>query len=130
MDRTHDSRVRAAAFAWLADQVDRLGTDVLLSSLLCEGFQLDGQRALLQDPWEPLSELRGRYRTPHRHLLESTPAGAASDKLLDAGSAFIPAEAQADALNAPTVPPSRPDRAADGDGLPCSLSGALGEVQW
>ena len=50
MNLSHDSRVRAAAFAWLADQVDRLGTDVLPHALLKEGFQLDGQRVPLLGP--------------------------------------------------------------------------------
>jgi putative restriction endonuclease len=50
MDRTQDSRVRAAAFAWLAEQVDWLGTDVLPYALLKEGFQLDGTRVPLLGP--------------------------------------------------------------------------------
>lgn len=44
MDRTHDSRVRTAAFSWLAEQVDRLGTDVLPRVLLAEGFEFEGTR--------------------------------------------------------------------------------------
>lgn len=45
-DRTHDSRVRAAAFDWLAGQVAVHG-DVLPWSLLLKGFQLDGKRVPL-----------------------------------------------------------------------------------
>jgi putative restriction endonuclease len=47
---SEDARIRAAAFAWLADQVDRTGTDVLPHALLQEGFQLDGARVPLLGP--------------------------------------------------------------------------------
>lgn len=50
MDSNQDSRVRAAAFAWLADQVERLGTDVLPYALLQQGFLLDGARVPLLGP--------------------------------------------------------------------------------
>ncbi len=50
MDLAHDARVRAAAFAWLTDQVARLGTDVLPHALLAEGFQFDGTRVPLIAP--------------------------------------------------------------------------------
>ena len=42
MDLTHDGLVRAAAFAWLTEQVARSGTDVLPYALLLEGFQFQG----------------------------------------------------------------------------------------
>jgi len=44
-----DSRVRAAAFDWLAEQVALHG-DVLSRSLLAEGFVLDGQRVPMVGP--------------------------------------------------------------------------------
>lgn len=47
MDLTQDARVRAAAFAWLADQVDRLGTHVLPHAILKEGLELDRTRAAM-----------------------------------------------------------------------------------
>jgi putative restriction endonuclease len=48
-DRSHDARVRAAAFEWLAGQVDLLG-DVLPWKVLSQGFQLDGVRVPLLGP--------------------------------------------------------------------------------
>ncbi len=44
-----DARVRAAAFEWLAEQVELHG-DVLPRSLLLDGFVLDGQRIHLLGP--------------------------------------------------------------------------------
>ena len=48
-DRTHDARVRVAAFEWLADQVTRHG-DVLPRQVLAAGFQLGGVRVPLVGP--------------------------------------------------------------------------------
>lgn len=48
-DRSHDARVRAATFEWLADQVVRHG-DVLPRQALAEGFTLDGVRVPLVGP--------------------------------------------------------------------------------
>jgi putative restriction endonuclease len=48
-DRTHDARVRSAAFDWLSDQVARHG-DVLPRILLAAGFVLDGVRVPLLGP--------------------------------------------------------------------------------
>lgn len=50
MDLIHDGRVRAAGFAWLSQQVNRLGNDVLPYSLLIEGFQFEGTRVPLLGP--------------------------------------------------------------------------------
>ena len=50
MDLTHDARVRAAAFAWLTEQVSRSGSDVLPYALLLEGFQFEGVRVPLLGP--------------------------------------------------------------------------------
>jgi putative restriction endonuclease len=50
LDLAHDARVRAAAFAWLTEQVSRLGTDVLPHSLLAQGFQFAGERVPLFAP--------------------------------------------------------------------------------
>ena len=50
VDLAHDARVRAAAFAWLTEQVSRLGTDVLPHALLSEGFQFAGERVPLFAP--------------------------------------------------------------------------------
>ncbi len=50
LDLSHDARVRAAAFAWLTEQVARLGTDVLPHALLAEGFQFEGTRVPLVAP--------------------------------------------------------------------------------
>ena len=50
MDTSQDARVRAAAFAWLAEQFDRLGTDVLPHALLIQGFELGGIRVPLLGP--------------------------------------------------------------------------------
>lgn len=48
-DAKSDTRVRAAAFAWLSDQVARHG-DVLPRNVLAEGFMLDGVRVPLLGP--------------------------------------------------------------------------------
>lgn len=48
-DPLRDTRVRAATFEWLADQVARHG-DVLPRSVLAEGFLLDGARVPLVGP--------------------------------------------------------------------------------
>lgn len=48
-DQLRDTRVRAAAFEWLGDQVLRHG-DVLPRSVLAEGFLLDGARVPLVGP--------------------------------------------------------------------------------
>ena len=48
-DRSHDARVRAATFEWLADQVARHG-DVLPRQILAAGFQLEGVRVPLVGP--------------------------------------------------------------------------------
>lgn len=48
-DLLQDTRVRAAAFEWLADQVARQG-DVLLRPVLAGGFPLDGARVPLVGP--------------------------------------------------------------------------------
>lgn len=48
-DPVHDARVRAATFAWLADQVARHG-EVLPHGILAEGFILDGVRVPLVGP--------------------------------------------------------------------------------
>ena len=45
-----DAAIRAAAFRWLADQVDRTGDDVLPRSLLAEGFNYQGQRVPMLGP--------------------------------------------------------------------------------
>jgi putative restriction endonuclease len=50
MDRSHDAQVRAAAFSWLAEQVARLGTDVLPRALLAEGFRFKEDRVPLVGP--------------------------------------------------------------------------------
>jgi putative restriction endonuclease len=50
LDLTHDGLVRAAAFAWLTEQVTRSGTDVLPYALLLEGFQFQGVRVPLLAP--------------------------------------------------------------------------------
>ena len=50
LDLAHDARVRAAAFAWLTEQVSRLGTDVFPHALLAEGFQFGGERVPLFAP--------------------------------------------------------------------------------
>ena len=47
--RTHDARVRSAAFEWLADQVMRYG-DVLPGQALAKGFFLDDIRVPLVGP--------------------------------------------------------------------------------
>lgn len=49
MGSIQDARVRAAAFGWLTEQVDRHG-DVLPRHLLAEGFVLDGVRVPLIGP--------------------------------------------------------------------------------
>ena len=48
-DRTHDARVRAAAFDWLAQQVAMHG-DVLSRAILAEGFTFGGLRVPLVGP--------------------------------------------------------------------------------
>ena len=48
-DPEQDARVRAAAFQWLSQAVERHG-DVLPRSLLVEGFLLDGVRVPLVGP--------------------------------------------------------------------------------
>ena len=48
-DADHDARVRSSAFAWLGAQVARHG-DVLLRTLLAEGFQYKGTRVPLVGP--------------------------------------------------------------------------------
>ncbi len=48
-DRTHDARVRSAAFDWLSEQVARHG-DVLPRTLLAAGYVLDGVRVPLLGP--------------------------------------------------------------------------------
>jgi putative restriction endonuclease len=48
-DRTHDARVRAAAFDWLAQQVAKHG-DVLSRAILAEGFTFGGLRVPLVGP--------------------------------------------------------------------------------
>lgn len=50
MDLAHDARVRAAAFAWLAEQADRHGNEVLPHALLLRGFEFDGTRVPLLGP--------------------------------------------------------------------------------
>lgn len=45
-----DARVRAAAFDWVGEQVDRIGDDVLPWQRLRQGFELDGQRIPLVSP--------------------------------------------------------------------------------
>jgi len=49
IDRTHDTRVRAAAFAWLAKQVATYG-DELPRTLLQQGFMFEGTRVPLISP--------------------------------------------------------------------------------
>jgi len=49
LDRTHDARVRTAAFEWLTDQVMRYG-DVLPREALAKGFFLDDIRVPLVGP--------------------------------------------------------------------------------
>lgn len=54
-DRSHDARVRAAAFEWLSGQVARHG-DVLPRDVIARGFELDGVRVPLVGPpgiWKP-----------------------------------------------------------------------------
>lgn len=48
-DAARDARIRAAAFAWLSDQVALHG-DVLPRTVLAEGFQFDGVRVPLVGP--------------------------------------------------------------------------------
>jgi putative restriction endonuclease len=48
-DRTHDTRVRTAAFEWLSEQVSRRG-DVLPRDILANGFLLDSVRVPLVGP--------------------------------------------------------------------------------
>ena len=48
-NRTHDARVRSAAFEWLTDQVMRYG-DVLPREALAKGFFLDDIRVPLVGP--------------------------------------------------------------------------------
>lgn len=48
-DRSHDARVRAAAFEWLSEQVARHG-DVLPWKVLLRGFELDAKRVPLVGP--------------------------------------------------------------------------------
>lgn len=48
-DRTHDARVRAAAFEWLADQVALHG-DVIPRPVLARGFVYEGHRVPLLGP--------------------------------------------------------------------------------
>ena len=48
-DSLDDARVRAAAFGWLSEQVERQG-DVLPRTLLAKGFLLDGVRVPLVGP--------------------------------------------------------------------------------
>src|SRR5487761_611208 len=45
-----DGAVRAAAFAWIAEQVRRHGSDVLPRALLAEGFRFEGTRIPLIGP--------------------------------------------------------------------------------
>lgn len=45
-----DGQVRAAAFAWLQEQCDRLGDDVLPRPLLAQGFVFQGRRVPLLGP--------------------------------------------------------------------------------
>jgi len=45
-----DARIRSAAFSWLAEQADRLGTDVLPHALLAAGFEFEGERVPLLGP--------------------------------------------------------------------------------
>ena len=49
VDREADSRIRAVAFEWLAEQVSRRG-DVLPRAVLAQGFVLDGTRIPLVGP--------------------------------------------------------------------------------
>jgi putative restriction endonuclease len=49
MNLIQDSRVRSAAFKWLAEQVALHG-DVLPRNLLAEGFMIDGNRVPLLGP--------------------------------------------------------------------------------
>jgi putative restriction endonuclease len=69
-DATNDARVRAAAFAWLTEQVGRHG-DVLPRTLLSQGFLHEGIRVLLVGPqgiFKPqvMSEVRISITTaPH-----------------------------------------------------------------
>ena len=48
-DRDHDARVRAAAFEWLAVQVDTHG-EVVPREVLSQGFNIDGRRVPLLGP--------------------------------------------------------------------------------
>lgn len=48
-DRTHDARVRTAAFEWLSDQMARHG-DVLPRDVIAQGFQFEGVRVPLVAP--------------------------------------------------------------------------------
>ena len=48
-DRDHDTRVRNAAFDWLAEQVS-IHDDVLPRATLAQGFQLDGRRVPVIGP--------------------------------------------------------------------------------
>ena len=49
LDRSTDTRIRAAVFEWLAEQVTVHG-DVLPRETLAEGFILDGTRVPLVGP--------------------------------------------------------------------------------
>lgn len=48
-NRTHDTRVRAAAFEWLSTQVS-IHSDVIPRSVLAEGFRFEGHRVPLLGP--------------------------------------------------------------------------------
>ena len=45
-----DTAIRAAAFAWLAEQTGRLGSDVMPRDLLAQGFTFEGIRVPLIGP--------------------------------------------------------------------------------
>jgi putative restriction endonuclease len=80
-DPLSDTRVRAAAFDWLADQVGRHG-DVLPRSVLAQGFLLDGARVPLVGPqgiFKP-QVLRGAPLS-----ITTAPAGPYDDSFSDDG---------------------------------------------
>lgn len=75
MTREHDARVRAAAFDWLREQVDRHGDDVLPWATLLQGFEVEGERV-------PLVSMQGIFKPRVLELplsLRTSPKGPYSD---------------------------------------------------
>jgi putative restriction endonuclease len=81
VDRFFDARVRAAAFKWLAEQVDRHG-DVLPWKPLSDGFILDGERVPLLGPQ---GIFKPRVLTDVPLSLTTAPDGPYDDAFSDDG---------------------------------------------